>query len=372
MQIDELGAWLRLLGTPGIGRAHARKLLLTLGTPDQVWATSVAGLASIVGERLARELTAQAPNAQDRAIDATLEWLANDPDRAVLTVGDPRYPASLLESEDPPLMLYVHGNWGALQHPHAIAIVGSRNPTPQGAENARAFAKALSEAGVCVISGLALGIDGAAHEGALAGPAPTVAVVATGLDRVYPRAHHALARRITEQGIMVSEYPIGTGPLAANFPQRNRIIAGLSHATLVVEAALASGSLITAEQALQMGRDVLAIPGSIHSPQSKGCHALIRQGAKLVESVEHVLEELQGKAVEWPKSAPSVPQTSGEVTANQCPVLSALGFDPCSFDHLQQRTGLDTPALQARLLEYELDGWVARLPGGLFQRCMTA
>jgi len=181
---------------------------------------------------------------------------------------------------------------------------------------------------------------------------------------VYPKQHHALARRIAEQGALVSEYPIGTGPLAGHFPQRNRIIAGLSRATLVVEAALASGSLITAEQALQMGRDVFAIPGSIHSPQSKGCHTLIRQGAKLVESVEHVLEELQGGTGICVAHAPA-PVASDDPG---CAVTQALGFDPCSLDDVQARTGLDTPTLQARLLELELDGAVTRLPGGLFQR----
>jgi len=364
MHSDELGAWLRLLGTPGIGRAHARKLLSALGTPEMVLGASFDAVSAVVGDRLAQALRKQDATAVQHTLESTLQWLASDPNKAVLTLGDPDYPPALLQTDDPPLMLYIHGQAAALRHANAIAMVGSRNPTPQGAENARAFARALSDAGVCVVSGLALGIDGAAHEGALAGRTATVAVVATGLDRVYPKQHHALARRIAEQGALVSEYPIGTGPLAGHFPQRNRIIAGLSRATLVVEAALASGSLITAEQALQMGRDVFAIPGSIHSPQSKGCHAMIRQGAKLVESVEHVLEELQGGTGICVAHAPA-PVASDDPG---CAVTQALGFDPCSLDDMQARTGLDTPTLQARLLELELDGAVARLPGGLFQR----
>jgi DNA processing protein len=215
-----------------------------------------------------------------------------------------------------------------------------------------------------VVSGLALGVDGAAHEGALAGGAPTLAVVGTGLDRVYPRRHLALAHRIAEQGALISEYPLGTPPLPGNFPRRNRLIAGLSQGTLVVEAALQSGSLITARLAAEQGREVFAIPGSIHAPQSRGCHALIRQGAKLVESAQDILEDLR---ITTPES-PARPTTINDPLLDPEGLLKAMGFDPVSLDALQARTGLDTATLQARLLELELDGHLGRLPGGLLHR----
>jgi len=248
-------------------------------------------------------------------------------------------------------------------------VVGSRNPTAQGAIHAQQFAQALAEAGLCVVSGLALGIDAAAHEGALqAAGAPacaTIAVVGTGLDRVYPSQHRALARRIAQHGLLVSEFALGTPALAHNFPRRNRLIAGLSRATLVVEAALRSGSLITARLAVEQGKDVLAIPGSIHAPQSRGCHALIKQGARLVESVQDVLDEL------GPRPAPAAVAPAAAAGPGD-PLLDALGHDPQGLDALIARTGLDAPALQARLLELELEGRVARLPGGLFQRLVRA
>ena len=242
-----------------------------------------------------------------------------------------------------------------------LAIVGSRNPTPQGARNADQFAEALSRAGLCVVSGLALGVDGAAHAGALQGGSPTIAVVGTGLDRVYPSRHRDLAHRIAAHGAIVSEFLLGTPPLAAHFPQRNRIIAGLSQGTLVVEAAVQSGSLITARLAAEQGREVFAIPGSIHSPQSRGCHALIRQGAKLVESAQDILEDLRLTPSSEPAPVDPAPEDPDGL-------LTALGHDPVTLDALQARTGLETARLQARLLDLELCGAVARLPGGLLQR----
>lgn len=367
MTSDELHAWLRLTATPGVGPAHARRLLSALGCPESVFSASFSTLASCVGERLAQSLATPAPAFSD-LLEVTGAWLSGATDRYIISLGDPRYPAALLQADDPPLMLYVQGQLAALQSSRMLAMVGSRNPTPQGLENARALARHLGEAGVCVVSGLALGIDGAAHEGALESSSHTLAVVGTGLDRVYPKRHLALARRIAQQGALVSEYPIGTPPLAPHFPQRNRIIAGLTQGTLVVEAALQSGSLITAEQALQMGRDVFAIPGSIHAPQSKGCHALIRQGAKLVESAQDVLEDLR-----WhPGTQPCLlTHATIDTPAPESSLLKALGFDPCTLDRLQARTGMDTASLLAQLLELELSGSVKRLPGGQFQRCVT-
>lgn len=360
MPRSELAAWLRLLLTPGVGHESARKLLAAFGLPEAVFAQSTSAWQAVVGAR-ARALETP-PDDLDAQLDRLLSWLAGGTDRHVLTLGDALYPPELLQMADPPLMLYVLGDVQALHHRSRLAIVGSRNPTPQGEANARQFAQALGEAGVCVVSGLALGVDGAAHDGALLGGAPTVAVVGTGLDRVYPKRHLALAHRIAAQGAIVSEYPLGTPPLRENFPQRNRIIAGLSQGTLVVEAAVQSGSLITARLAAEQGREVFAIPGSIHSPQARGCHALIRQGAKLVESAQDILEDLH-------LAAPAASRDEAATGSDpEDTLLQAMGHDPVSLDALQARTGLDTAHLQARLLELELSGDVARLPGGLLQR----
>ncbi|MDR7095270.1 DNA-processing protein DprA [Hydrogenophaga laconesensis] len=361
MPRSELAAWLRLLLTPGVGLESVRKLLAAFGLPEAVFAQPATAWQAVVGARAAHALETP-PEDLNAALDRLLAWLEGGTDRHVLTLGDPLYPPELLQMADPPVMLYVLGDAQVLRHPRRLAIVGSRNPTPQGETNARQFAQALGQADVCVVSGLALGVDGAAHDGALLGGAPTIAVVGTGLDRVYPKRHLELAHRIAAQGAIVSEYPLGTPPLRENFPQRNRIIAGLSQGTLVVEAAVQSGSLITARLAAEQGREVFAIPGSIHAPQSRGCHALIRQGAKLVESAQDILEDLRlsEPATRHESPAPAADQEDG--------LLQAMGHDPVSLDALQARTGLDTAHLQARLLELELSGEVARLPGGLLQR----
>jgi DNA processing protein len=300
-----------------------------------------------------------------------------------MTLGDAAYPQALLNIEDPPVLLYAIGApcvWESVVWNTApcIAVVGSRNPTPQGAANAHQFAKTLAQSGLTVVSGLALGVDGAAHEGALSAASSelaTIAVVGTGLDRVYPKAHLGLARRIAEHGVLLSEYPLGTPPTAANFPQRNRIISGLSLGTLVVEAALKSGSLITARLALEQGKDVFAIPGSIHSTQSRGCHALIKQGAKLVECAQDILEELHMVTFSDSGNAGTEKMTEfgsegGFDEASE--LLHALGFDPSSLEDLQARTGIDTAQLQAQLMALELQGRVARMPGALFQRVERA
>ncbi|CAN7541695.1 DNA-processing protein DprA [Variovorax paradoxus] len=380
MDRAELAGWLRLSLTPGIGDGAARRLLAAFGLPEKVFAQTGEALRQVVSAAQADALHQPPPGLQAQ-LDQTWQWLQPGHDdgaaRRLVTLGDAAYPASLLEMADPPLMLYVLGaaDFDLTQLGHSIAVVGSRNPTPQGAANARAFARALGDAGLPVVSGLALGVDGAAHQGALdaAGDMPrlaTVAVVGTGLDRVYPARHRDLAHRITLQGLIVSELPLGTPPLTQNFPKRNRLIAGLARGTLVVEAALASGSLITARLTSEQGKEVFAIPGSIHSPQSRGCHALIRQGAKLVESVNDILEELPSFLHAGSAAAPAaVNGDAGAVSAaREEPLLDALGFDPVSLDALGARTGWSAAALQARLLELELDGHVARLPGGLFQR----
>ncbi len=375
MERDELAAWLRLTLTLGIGNQTARKLLASFGLPQTLFQQPLSALLQVVPPAQAEALH-QEPQELAAQLDLTWHWLQNHEGgvpRQVLALGDTAYPASLLQIEDPPLLLYAMGRLDLpLEPARSLAIVGSRNPTPQGALNARQFAQALSQGGLTIVSGLALGIDGAAHEGALAGLGgaarlATIAVVGTGLDRVYPKRHHQLAHDIAQHGLIISEYALGTPPLAANFPRRNRLIAGLSHATLVVEAALQSGSLITARLAAEQGKEVFAIPGSIHATQSRGCHALIRDGAKLVESAQDVLEDLPGRlqAVALTDIAPD-DANSGDA------LLQALGFDPVSLDALQARTGLPTPQLQARLMTLELDGQVARLPGGLFQRIASA
>ncbi|MEO6624792.1 MAG: DNA-processing protein DprA [Burkholderiaceae bacterium] len=382
MDHAELRDWLRLSLSEGLGNQSARKLLGGFGLPHNIFAQSENALRQIVGSAQAAAL-AQEPEQLEALADATWQWLQGDleggaPTRHIVTLGDPRYPASLLEIADPPLLLYMQGSFEAgLPDVLAscIAIVGSRNPTPQGAVNAREFAKALTHAGLVVVSGLALGVDGAAHQGALdaadeaSGRPATVAVVGTGLDVLYPKSHAGLTRAIRERGLVISEYALGTPPLSNNFPRRNRLIAGLCRGTLVVEAALQSGSLITARLAAEQGRDVFAIPGSIHSAQSRGCHLLIKQGVKLVESANDILDEWH-----WPASLAAHPATAQEASAagSEAALERALGFEPVGLDALLARTGLATADLQAQLMQLELQGQVVRLPGGLFQRIARA
>ncbi len=388
---EELGAWLRLSLTPGVGPETARRLLAAFGEPQAIFGQTETALCQVVSAKQAQALHFMPDGCAELTQD-TFDWLhaANGPGRCVITLGDTHYPAPLLDIPDPPLMLYAMGqtaHLATLQAQQALAMVGSRNPTPQGAENARAFACSLATSGLTVVSGLALGVDGAAHEGALqgatpnstqggsSGPLATIAVVGTGLDRVYPRQHRDLAHRIAQNGLILSEYPLGTPPLAPNFPRRNRLISGLSQATLVVEAALESGSLITAKQALEQGRDVMAIPGSIHSTQSKGCHWLIKQGAKLVESAQDVLEELRLPESAAQHALDLQAPSPADAPKGQDPereLLRALGHDPVGLDALQARCGWPTAQLQAQLLELELMGQVGRLPGGLFQRLGSA
>ena len=370
MEREELAGWLRLALTPGIGNVAARRLLAAFGLPQAIFQQSPAAWREVATPAQASALRTE-PEHLAAQLESTWQWLqgGDTSPRQLLTLADEAYPAALLNTEDPPLLLYVIGDWPAVWPP-AIAVVGSRNPTPQGLANARQFARSFAQAGLSVVSGLALGVDGAAHEGALegapAGQLATVAVLGTGLDQVYPHRHLDLAQRIARRGLLISEFPLGTPPLAPNFPKRNRIIAALSEGTVVVEAALRSGSLITARLALEQGRDVFAIPGSIHSPQARGCHLLLKQGAKLVETAQDVLEELRSPSnAERPSGAAA---ESEATAAGEDEILVALGFDPVSIDALVARTGIPAAHLQARLLEHELLGDVARLPGGLFQR----
>jgi len=365
----ELSAWLRLSLEPGVGPATAYTLLAALGMPEDIYAQGAAALARHVPQDLARQLAADPPAEVAAQVERTLQWV-DAPGRHILTLADKAYPRQLLTIADPPVLLYVAGDPARLAGP-ALAVVGARSATPGGEDNARAFARHLAGHGWTVVSGLAQGIDAAAHEGALqAGPAGagTVAIMGTGIDRIYPAVHRDLAHRIAANGALVSELPLGMGALKHHFPQRNRLVAGLSRGVLVVEAARQSGSLITARLAAESGREVFAIPGSIHSPLSRGCHALIRQGAKLVETAQDIADELApaggAPAADAKRAAPA----QAGPAAPTHPLLNALGHDPLHLDALQARTGLDAATLQAQLLELELAGQVARIDGGRFQR----
>ena len=364
---DSLRAWLTLARAPNIGGATAAKLLAHFGSAEAVAAASPQRLRQAGLKPDACQAIAEAAH-----LDADLAWLAGDPARHALALDDPRYPPRLRDIASPPLVLWVVGDPEVLTVPQ-IAMVGSRNPSPQGRENASAFAASFARQGLTVISGMAMGIDGAAHQGALDGGGLTIAVCGTGLDRVYPARHRDLAHAIAAEGALVSEFGPGMGPLAANFPRRNRIISGLSLGTLVVEAALQSGSLITARQAMEQGREVFAIPGSIHNPLARGCHKLIRDGAKLVETAADVFEELAPQIQagglsltarsDVPEAAPDNAQ-DGDYAA----LLAALGDAPSSIDQLVERSGLTTPEVSSMLLMLELEGKIAPAPGGGFMK----
>ncbi|MBO9536197.1 DNA-processing protein DprA [Herbaspirillum sp.] len=362
-----LEAWLRLTLTDGIGSETGRRLLGAFGLPGQVLCAGAA-LDALVAPRIANALRKPPAAAMRAQIDAALSWAAT-PGNAIVTLADAHYPRALLHIPDPPLLLYVKGNM-ALLAANALAVVGSRNATAQGLAHAERFSEQLSGAGVAIVSGLALGIDAAAHAGGLRGPGSTVAVIGTGIDIDYPQRNRALAQRIAQEGCIVSEYPLGMPPLAANFPRRNRLISGLAQAVLVVEAAARSGSLITARMAAEQGRDVFAIPGSIHSPLAKGCHQLIRQGAKLVETTQDILDEMPAAwAARSVQKAISDDRPGGEDgDAATAIVMQAMGHDPVDADTLAARCELDAARLAGLLLELELAGRIEVLPGARYRR----
>lgn len=385
MDEQEFRGWHRLAHTPGLSRKAARALLAACGSPQAAAALGADGVQAIAGARAAEAWRSADPAAGAARLEAACRWREGG-QRHVLALGEADYPPLLLHMPDPPLLLYVQGDTGLLQGSAAdsrcLAMVGSRQPTPAGRARARAFAQAFAQARLTVVSGLAAGIDAAAHEGALAGGGPTVAVVGTGPDLVYPSRHRELAARIAAHGAVVSEYAPGTPSRPEHFPQRNRILAGLARGTLVVEAALQSGSLITARLAAESGREVFAIPGSVDSPQSRGCHALIRQGALLVEQPQDVLEELGWAAAgrdgrrlagePGPAGSAEAASAASAGSAAERALLDALGHEPVDLDTLSLRTGMPGAEVAARLLELELDGRVSRMPGGLFQRCGRA
>lgn len=367
---EALRDWLRLTFVAGIGGRTQRKLLATFGLPAAIFSAGPDALRAVIGERGASLLLAEPDRA---AIDQACAW-SELPGQHIVTLADDAYPRLLLETADPPTLLYVRGRLELLNRP-ALAVVGTRNPTPQGVRDAESFAAAFAGTGLVIASGLALGIDAAAHRGALSVGGDTIAFLGTGIDRVYPARNLDLAREIGVHGAIVSEFPIGTPVCAANFPRRNRLISGVARGVLVVEAAPKSGSLITARLAAEQGRDVFAIPGSIHSPQARGCHQLIRDGAKLVECAQDVLDELgfgnasmpaDDAAAESAESAESAEATDDGDGVES--LLALMGFAPCGLDELAARSGLGADALVTLLLRLELDGHVATLPGGLYQQ----
>ena len=358
---ESLSNWLRLTLVSGIGGERQRKLLRAFGLPEAVFSAGRSALRSVIGDKAA-DLLLDTRN--EALVACAIAW-SEGPDQYIITLADPEYPQALLEIADPPTVLYVRGRLDLLNRP-TLSIVGSRNPTPQGIQNTESFASAFARAGLTIASGLALGIDAAAHRGALAAKGNTVAFVGTGIDRIYPARNRDLALEIGAKGCIVSEFPLGSPVMAANFPRRNRLISGVSRGVLVVEAAIESGSLITARLAGEQGREVFAIPGSIHSPQARGCHKLIKQGAKLVETAEDVLEELRWSSSLSTSRASENNEDSSSNESNE--LLSLIGFDPCAVDELSARSGMSADALSVLLLHLELEGQIARLPGGSFQR----
>ena len=353
---SDLEAWLRLSLTTGLHGEPLRKLLSAFGGPEQVLGASRTALTRVVSGKITDAILDGEMYGEPAAVEA---WLG-DKNNHVITLADSEYPQALLQTADPPPLIYVKGRVELLNRP-AIAIVGSRNATAQGKLTAESFATALSNAGLCVVSGLALGIDAAAHRGGLAGLSSTIAIVGTGLDKVYPARNRDLAHAIADKGAIISEFALGTPPLAANFPRRNRLISGMTRGCLVVEAALSSGSLITARLANELGKDVFAIPGSIHSTLSKGCHVLIKQGAKLVDDAADILGELR---LPLPAGGAYRAVSGG----SNHPLLAHMGFDPTDIDTLAGRAGLPVHEVSAALVELEMAEAVASLPGGLWQR----
>lgn len=367
---DDLASWLRLEQTAGVGPETARKLLIAFGLPENIFQTPLSALQQVVPDRIARALLSPVSETVSALIEQTQTWAAQ-PGNHVFTLADPDYPPALLEIPDPPILLYAKGRVDLLSRP-SLAVVGSRNATTQGIVNAEKFSEALSLAGLSIVSGMALGIDTAAHRGGLlaiektANAGSTIAVIGTGADLVYPARNRSLAHQIAELGCILSEYPLGMPAIASNFPRRNRIISGLARGVLVVEAALQSGSLITARMAAEQGRDMFAIPGSIHSPLSKGCHQLIKQGAKLVESAQDILEELQYASIATSTAANSTDSAAPD--PQSALLLHALGFDPVDADTLAARCQTDIATLNGQLLTLELNGMLEMLPGGLYRR----
>jgi DNA processing protein len=365
---EQLSDWLKLQHTPGVGPALSRKLLDHYGSATEICRAKAADLTRL---GLAQTSIDYLLNTADAAVTAALTW-AEQPGHTLLTLADPAYPALLKTLHNPPTVLYIRGNHRLLAEPQ-LAVVGSRTPTRGGQENAEAFARHLAQTGLIITSGLATGIDAAAHKGALAAKAPTIAVMATGVDRIYPAGHRKLAESILENGALISELPLGTRPRPELFPQRNRIISGLALGVLVVEAAQRSGSLITAHCAMEQGREVFAIPGSIHNAVARGCHQLLRQGAKLVESAQDILEELAPQLrlqlqVETSHVEEQPQSTAAELDPDYQNLLATIDYDPLTVDQLAERSGLPPRSIASMLLILELQGLIRAENGGRYCR----
>ena len=365
---DILKHWLALYHAPGVGAVAFQRIL------DAVPDLRTLGHQSseqLDGLGISTATIAALRQTDTASISRDLEWHLQ-PGNRIMTCRDPDYPVMLAQLDAPPPVIYVHGDCALLSEPQ-LAMVGSRHPTPSGIRIATEFARYLSAAGLVVTSGLALGIDAACHAGALQAGAPTIAVMGTGLDRVYPARHRDLARQIAEHGALVSEFPVGTAPRAENFPQRNRLISGMSLGTLVVEAALRSGSLITARYAGEQGREVFAIPGSINNPLARGCHQLIRQGAKLVETARDVIDELGMLAASCATAqaatdAGTAANDTGKLSPDYQQLIDLMGFDSTSIDQLVSTSGLTPAEVSSMLLQLEMSGYLASSPGGLYNR----
>jgi DNA processing protein len=368
--METLTDWLNLWHVSGIGPANFGLLIHHFGSPRKVFLASSAELRNVgLSERSVKGILER----NQHSIDLDLQW-AQHPEHHILTLNNSRYPPRLREIANPPPLLYVHGNPSYLSSPQ-LAMVGSRHPTPGGLDNAKTFAGYLAAIGLTISSGLALGIDAASHHGALDNEGISIAVAATGLDKIYPATHRNLARRIVKQGAIVSEFPIGTPARAVHFPRRNRIISGLSLGILVVEATRRSGSLITARCAIEQGREVFAVPGSIHNPMARGCHQLIKQGAKLVESAGDILEELNSlldfNTISCLDNPPQEPNSVPRLDSEYVNLLDCLGYDPILIDVIIARSGLTAEKVSSMLLILELEGYVACAPGGIYTRLDT-
>jgi len=358
---NEQLSWLALLRAPNVGCRTLNPLLSNGYSPAEL-------LHKMPPAETPEKLRNYLRNPNWKQAEADLGWLL-DSGNQLLPISSPDYPQLLHELTDPPSALFIKGDTNLLQLPQ-IAMVGSRSASRSGLETAQQFASHLASSGLVITSGLALGIDSAAHRGALQANGKTIAVLGTGLDRVYPARNRELAHQIAEQGLLVSEYLPGTPPIQSNFPRRNRIIAGLSIGTLVVEAALKSGSLITARLAAETGREVFAIPGSIHNPMARGCHALIREGAKLVETSEHVAEELASQlgGFTLAPSDPAATNAPPDIDPDHQVLLNAMGYDPVSTDQIVARSGFSAAETSSMLLLLELQGHVSSESGGIFMR----
>lgn len=361
MSNDSLKLWLRLYHTYGVGAATFLKLIKHFGSVENIYAQESKVLTEIVGKGLANSIL----NYQDHdLIDKIISWRDLSPStRYIVTINDAIYPETLAQIDSPPIILFAEGNIDLLSK-NKIAIVGTRHPTNYGIDNAQGFAEVLAKNNLTIVSGLAAGIDRYAHEGALrvSNGGSTIAIIGTGIDVVYPSSNRKLFDQIRKDGLIISEFTLGTPPINNNFPRRNRIIVGLSKACLVVESAIDGGSMISANFALEMGRDVLTIPGSVHNPMARGCHKLIKMGAKLCETVHDVLEEVRFDSI--PENV-SVTELSSVIDD---PVLLAMGFEPIEIDNLCQKLNLDFTNLCGKLLELELDEKIISCGGGRYQR----